>query len=270
MNTVLVTGASTGIGYECAKIFQENGWNVVATMRNPQNAPDTLKQENVMISKMDVTDSDSIKEAVQGAIDRFGQIDVLINNAGYYSIGVVEAISEEEIRRQVETNLLGLIFTTKAVLPYMREKKNGLIINMSSVAGRTTVPLQSIYHATKWGVEGFSQSLQYEVEKLGISVVLIEPGVIKTDFYSRSMKYSQDEKLTEYKDVSEKVGKYLIEGGNEGSSPSEVAGKIYEIAKSRKRKMQYVVGKSTGIVFVNKLLPTKVVRKIIEKTMMRG
>ncbi len=269
MNTVLITGASTGIGYECAKIFLMYGWNVVATMRNPENAPDTLKQENVLITKMDVTDNDSIKKAIQEAIYKFGQIDVLVNNAGYYSIGVVEAIPEEEIRRQIETNLLGLILTTKAVLPYMREKRNGLIVNLSSVAGRTTVPLQSIYHATKWGVEGFSQSLQYEVEKLGIDVVLIEPGVIKTDFYSRSMKYSQDEKLTEYQEISKKVGQYLINGGNNGSSPSDVAEKIYRIATSRKRKMQYVVGKSTGIVTINKLLPTKIVRTIIKKTMMK-
>lgn len=269
MHTVLITGASTGIGYECAKIFLENGWNVVATMRDPEKAPDTLKQRNVLITKMDVTDNDSIKKAIQEAIFKFGQIDVLINNAGYYSIGVVEAIPEEEIRRQIETNLLGLIFTTKAVLPYMREKRKGLIVNLSSVAGRTTVPLQSIYHATKWGVEGFSQSLQYEVEELGIDVVLIEPGVIKTDFYSRSMKYSHDEKLTEYQETSEKVGRYLIDGGNNGSNPKDVAEKIYGIAKSRKRKMQYVVGKSTGIVTVSKLLPTKMVRKIIKQTMMK-
>ena len=163
MKTVFITGASTGIGYECAKIFMENGWNVAATMRNPQNASDALKQGNVLITKMDVTDGDSIKNAVKEAICRFGQIDVLINNAGYYSIGVVEAIPEEEIRRQIETNLLGLIYTTKAILPYMRKKRSGLIVNLSSVAGRTTVPLQSIYHAAKWGVEGFSQSLQYSL-----------------------------------------------------------------------------------------------------------
>lgn len=269
MKTVFITGSSAGIGYECAKIFMENGWNVAATMRNPKNAQDALKQKNVLIIKMDVTDVDSIKNAVREAICRFGQIDVLINNAGYYSIGVVEAIPEEEIKRQIETNLLGLIFTTKAVLPHMRKKRSGLIVNLSSVAGRTTVPIQSIYHAAKWGVEGFSQSLQYEVEDLGIDVVLIEPGVIKTDFYTRSMKYSKDEALTEYKEMSEKVGKYLIDGGNNGSCPIEVAKKIYGIAESRKRKMQYVVGKSTQIVTLSNILPNKMVRKIIKNTMMK-
>jgi len=269
MKTVFITGASTGIGFECARIFMENGWNVVATMRNPENVPDELKQSNVLITKMDVTDVDSIKKAIQEATCRFGLIDVLINNAGYYSIGVVEAIPEEEIRRQIETNLLGLIFTTKALLPYMRKNRSGLIVNLSSVAGRTTVPLQSIYHASKWGVEGFSQSLQYEVEDLGIDVVLIEPGLIKTDFYSRSMKYSRDEKLAEYKEISDKVGKYLIDGGNNGSSPREVAEKIYKVAQSRKRKMQYLVGKSTEIVTLSKILPSKMLKKMIKKTMMK-
>ena len=198
MKTVFITGSSTGIGYECAKIFMENGWNVVATMRNPQNAPDSLKQRNVLIVKMDVTDDDSIKNAIREAICKFEQIDVLVNNAGYYTIGVVEAIPEEEIRRQIETNLLGLIYTTKAVIPHMREKRNGLIINLSSVAG-----------------------------------------------------------------------KYLIDGGKKGSSPRDVARKIYIIAESRKRKMQYVVGKSTEIVALSKILPDKMVRKIIKETMMR-
>ncbi len=269
MQTVFITGSSTGIGYECARIFMENGWNVVATMRNPQNAPAALKNGNVLIVKMDVTDNDSIKKTINEAICKFGQIDVLINNAGYYSIGVVEAITEEEIRRQIETNLLGLIFTTKAVLPYMRAKRSGLIVNMSSVAGRTTVPLQSIYHAAKWGVEGFSQSLLYEVEDFGIDVVLIEPGVIKTDFYTRSMNYSKNEKLSEYEELSDKVAGYLIDGGNNGSDPAEVARKIYKVTESRKRKMQYVVGKSTEIVILSKILPSKMLRMIIKKTMLR-
>lgn len=269
MKTVLITGASAGIGFECAKIFMENGWNVAATMRNPDAFPDALKRENVLVTKMDVTDIGSIRQAVDETIRRFGQIDVLINNAGYYSIGVVEAISEEEIARQINTNLLGLIYVTKTVLPHMRERRNGLIINLSSVAGRTTVPLQSIYHATKWGVEGFSQSLKYEVENLGIDVVLIEPGVIKTDFYTRSMSFSKNNDLKEYNEISEKVGKYLVEGGENGSNPIDVARKIYGISQSGKRKLQYLVGKSTQIVILSKILPNGLLRKMTKQTMMK-
>lgn len=269
MKTVLITGASAGIGLECAKTFMENGWNVAATMRNPDACPDILIKDNVFVTRMDVTDTGSIRHAVDEVIQKFGQIDVLINNAGYYSIGVVEAISEEEIARQINTNLLGLIYVTKTVLPNMREKRSGLIINLSSVAGRTTVPLQSIYHATKWGVEGFSQSLKYEVENLGIDVVLIEPGVIKTDFYNRSMSFSIKNELSEYDEISKKVGKYLVEGGNNGSDPAEVAKKIFSISKSRKRKLQYLVGKSTQIVTLSKVLPTGLLRKMTVNTMMR-
>jgi len=269
MKTVFITGTSAGIGLECAKIFSENNWNVVATVRNMNSIPKALLKNNVLPVQMDVTDTESIHNAVRTAIQKFGRIDVLINNAGYYSIGVVEAISEDEIRRQIETNLLGLIYTTKTVIPFMREKRSGLIMNLSSVAGRTTVPLQSIYHASKWGVEGFSQSLQYEVEDFGIDVVLIEPGVIKTDFYTRSMCFSEEEETSDYKDLSEKVGRYLIDGGKNGSSPDEVAKKIYDIAESKKRKLQYLVGKATEIVTLSKILPNRVFRKITKNTMMK-
>lgn len=269
MKTVFITGASAGIGFECAKIYSEKNWNVVATMRNPQGASNELKKSNIHIVKMDVTNTESIHNAVNEAIQRFGQIDVLINNAGYYSIGVIEAISEDEIRRQIETNLMGLIYTTKVVLPFMRKRRSGLIVNLSSVAGRTTVPLQSIYHATKWGVEGFSQSLLYEVEGLGIDVVLIEPGVIKTDFYTRSMNFSKEDTLTEYQEISKKAGDYLVNGGKNGSSPVEVAQKIYSITESKKRRLHYLVGKSTEIVLLSKLLPNKIIRRITRKTMLK-
>ncbi len=267
--TVFITGSSTGIGRECVETFRKNDWNVVATMRDVSKGDAFKKYSNVHVVKMDVTDSESIKDAVDKTIEQFGQIDVLINNAGYYSIGVVEAIDEAEIKRQLDTNLLGLILTTKEVLPHMRKRKSGLIVNMSSVAGRSTVLLQSIYHASKWGVEGFSQSLKYEVEDMGIDVVLIEPGVIKTDFYNRSMQFSKDKSLVEYEKISESVGKYLIDGGNEGSAPEEVAEKIFDIATKQKRKLQYVVGKSTQIVLLQKLLPVTLYRKIVKSTMIK-
>lgn len=267
--TVFITGASSGIGRSAAMKFIENGWNVVATMRNPEEEIEFKKYPNVMIAKLDVTDIDSINSAVNAAVERFGLIDALVNNAGYYSIGILEAISESEIQREINTNLLGLIWVTRAVLPIMRENRNGVIINISSVAGRTVVPLQSIYHATKWGVEGFSQSLKYEVEDLGIDVVLIEPGVIKTDFYNRSMQFSVKNEAEEYAEISNKVGNYLVAGGNNGSSPDEVGNLIFKVAVAKKRKLQYVVGKSTGIVALNKILPNSIFRKMVKLSMMK-
>lgn len=267
--TVFITGASSGIGRSAAKKFIENGWNVVATMRRPEEESELTQYSNVQLVKLDVTDCDSIKSAVNSAVERFGTIDVLVNNAGYYSIGILEAISENEIKREIDTNLCGLIWVTKEVLPIMRKNKSGVIINLSSVAGLTVVPLQSIYHATKWGVEGFTQSLKYEVEDLGIDVALIEPGVIKTDFYNRSMQFSVDNEVEEYAEISNKVGSYLIDGGNNGSSPDEVGALIYKIALAKKRKLHYVVGKSTGIVVLNKIMPNSIFRKIVKSSMMK-
>lgn len=267
--TVLITGASTGIGRECAEKFAKMGWNVVATMRSPEKEKELITYSNVFLTKLDVRDSESIAAAVNAGIEKFGRIDVLINNAGYYSIGVIEAIDEEEIFRQIDTNLIGLIRVTKAVLPHMRKERSGVIINLSSVAGRTTVPLQSIYHATKWGVEGFSQSLQYEVAEFGIDVVLVEPGVIKTDFYERSMKFSEDKSLKDYERISESVSKYLINGGRNGSLPEAVAEDIYKIAVAKKRKMQYPTGKSTGIIFLHKILPHRMYVNAIKSTMIK-
>lgn len=152
--TVLITGCSTGIGKSCAICFLKMGWNVVASMRNTSDGNDLKQYGEVLLVRTDVTDRESVAQAVSTAIDTYGQIDVLVNNAGYYSIGVLEAISDTEIERQINTNLMGLIRVTKEVLPYMRERRSGRIINISSVAGRTTVPLQSIYHATKWGGRG--------------------------------------------------------------------------------------------------------------------
>lgn len=267
--TVLITGASSGIGKACALFFAKNGWKVAATVRKPEAGKIFDEFENIFPVIMDVTSKESIASAIETTIQKLGQIDVLINNAGYYSIGVLESIDEAEIEREIATNLTGLIWVTKAVVPFMRQKKSGRIINIASVAGRTTVPLQSIYHATKWGVEGFTQSLQFELSECGIDVTLVEPGVINTDFYTRSMAYSFDNSLTEYAKMSSSVSNYLIEGGKNGSSAEAAAMDIYKIASAKKVKLHYPIGKSTGIIWLHKLLPRKVYVSAIKSTMMK-
>lgn len=152
-NTVLITGASSGIGKETALYFQKMGWNVIATMRSPEKATDMHKLQNVTLLSLDVTEPASIRNAVNEAVLQFGTIDVLVNNAGLYTIGALETFTDEDIQRQINTNLIGLIRVTKEVLPHMRKVRKGTIINVSSVAGKTTVPIQSLYHAAKWGVE---------------------------------------------------------------------------------------------------------------------
>jgi len=265
MNTIFITGASAGIGKATAIEFSKKGWNVIATMRSPEKEIELTRYDNISILPLDVTNTESIHKAVNTAIALFGQIDVLVNNAGFYTIGALESFSDEDIEKQISTNLLGLIRVTKAVLPYMRQKRSGKIINLSSVAGRTSVPIQSLYHASKWGVEGFSESLQFEVKPFGIDVVLVEPGVIKTDFYNRSMNcvIANDE----YSDYAAAVSRNLVKGGNDGSTPEEVGKKILQIATCTKPKLRYPVGKSTAILYLHKIMPRWLYMKVMNKVM---
>lgn len=269
MKTVFITGASSGIGRETAKLFCNNGWNVIATMRKPESEIELNKKKNIKILRCDVKDTKSIKQAIKEGIDYFGKIDVLINNAGFYTIGVLEAATEEQIRQQLDTNLFGLINTTKEMLPHFRKQKSGMIINISSIAGRTTVPLQTLYHATKWGVEGFSESLQYELRPFNIKVKIIEPGVIKTDFYGRSMTVMENNELVDYKAYSQKVISNLIKNGNNGSDPLEVAETIFKAANSESDKMRYPVGKSKNLITLSSILPDKIFHNLISAEMQK-
>jgi NADP-dependent 3-hydroxy acid dehydrogenase YdfG len=167
MKTILITGASSGIGKETAKLFQSKGWNVVATMRNPETETELGELENTLVAKLDVLDPSSIDHAVKEGIARFGQIDVLLNNAGYGAYGVLESFSREQIIRQFDTNVIGLLDVTKALLPHFRSNKSGIIINVSSIGGKMSFPLGTLYHGTKFAVEGISESLRYEVEEFG-------------------------------------------------------------------------------------------------------
>ncbi|OCA96678.1 SDR family oxidoreductase [Clostridium beijerinckii] len=269
MKTVFITGASSGIGHETAKLFSNNGWNVIATMRKPEIEIELNKKKNIRILRCDVTETESIKQSIKEGIDYFGKIDVLINNAGFYTIGALEAATEEQIRKQLDTNLFGLINTTKEMLPYFRKQKSGIIINISSIAGRTTVPLQTLYHATKWGVEGFSESLQYELSPFNIKIKIIEPGVIKTDFYGRSMTVMENNDLDEYRAYSQKVVSNLVTNGNNGSNPLEVAETIFKAANSKSNKMRYPVGKSKNLIALSNILPDKIFHNLVRAEMQK-
>ncbi|MCL2819140.1 MAG: SDR family oxidoreductase, partial [Actinomycetia bacterium] len=166
--TVFITGASSGIGRQTALLFQERGWNVIATMRDPRSEEELGQLDKVLVTRCDVTDPDSIRTAIDDGLSAFGSIDVLVNNAGYYLLGPLEAMTYEQIRRQIDTNLVGVILVTMAMVPHFRERRAGTIINLSSIAGVVSIPLQSLYHATKFGVEGFSEALRYELRPFGI------------------------------------------------------------------------------------------------------
>ena len=180
MKTILITGASSGIGKATALRFQSEGWNVVATMRDPSAGRDLEQLDRVTVSRLDVTDASTIDAAIATAVDRFGPIDVLLNNAGYGAYGPLEAFSTERIRRQFDTNVIGLLAVTKAVLPHMRANRSGTIVNISSIGGQITFPLGTLYHGTKFAVEGLSEALHYELEPLGIRVRLASCGMTAT------------------------------------------------------------------------------------------
>ncbi|WP_394778209.1 SDR family oxidoreductase [Undibacterium sp.] len=185
--TVLITGCSTGFGKTSALYFASRGWNVVATMRNTEAGAELAAVDGVLVTRLDVQDPASIKQAVAAGIARFGRIDALINNAGFGLFGVFEAMSADKIREQFDVNVFGVMDVTRALLPHFRGNKAGTIINVSSGAGVFTLPMVSLYCASKFALEGFSESLSYELAPLGITVKVVEPGgVISTSFGQRS------------------------------------------------------------------------------------
>jgi len=269
MKTVFITGSSSGIGKATAKLFQSKGWSVIATMRHPAAETELNKLENVTVLQCDVTDNDSIKNAINTGIQASGRIDALVNNAGFYTIGSFEATTDEQIKRQIDTNLLGVINITKGIIPHFRRHKSGTIINISSIAGSVTFPLQSLYHATKWGVEGFSESLQYELRQFNIRVRIIQPGATKTDFFGRSMAVTKDENLQEYDSYYQRVMKNLTKSVEKGSSPEEIAQTIYNAATDNKSTLRYLTGKLKEIVYLRRLMPGRLFRAIVRLVMER-
>ena len=249
--TILITGASSGIGKETAKLFQSKGWNVIATMRNPEQEAELSKLSNVLITRLDVLDLDSIDNAIQKSIQKFGKIDVLLNHAGYGAYGPLESFPRERVLKQFNTNVIGLLDVTRAILPHFRQNKNGTIINISSMGGKMTFPLGSLYHGTKFAVEGISESLRYEVEQFGCKVKIVEPGAIATDFAGRSF----DEKLKEYNDIVTKVTTVFPTMIKKASKTDVVTKVIYEAATDGKNKLRYMAGKDAKMFnFMNKLL----------------
>ncbi|HIK11765.1 MAG TPA: SDR family oxidoreductase [Oscillatoriaceae cyanobacterium M33_DOE_052] len=240
--TILITGASSGIGKVTAKYFQEKGWNVVATMRSPEKEAELNQLDRVLVTRLDVQDSASITNAVREGIAKFGKIDVLLNNAGYGAYGVLEATPIEKIKRQFDVNVIGILETTKAVLPHFRSHKDGMIINVSSIGGKTTFPLGTLYHGSKFAVEGLSEALSFEMEAIGVRVKIVEPGMIKTDFGGRSLDFNNDESLTEYQEFVGKVFSGFGSLETSGSDPVVVAEVIYQAATDGTTQLRYTAG----------------------------
>ena len=240
--TILITGASSGIGKATALHFQARGWNVAATMRKPEDGSDLDALDNVFVTRLDVTDPTSITSAAAATAGRFGAIDALLNNAGYGAYGPLESFEMERIRRQFDTNVIGLLEVTKTVLPYMRARKSGTVVNISSIGGQMTFPLGTLYHGTKFAVEGMSESLHYELETVGIKVKIVEPGMIATEFSGRSFDFANDPAMDEYQPI---VGAFMGAMGNSGMEPSApelVAEVIWNAVTDGSNRLRYRAG----------------------------
>jgi len=240
--TVLITGTSSGLGRATANLFIRKGWNVVATMRSPQEEHGLDNAENMIVAKLDVRDVDSIYVAVDAGVARFGRIDALINNAGYGAYGPLETTSVETIRRQFDVNVMGLLFTTRAVLPHFRANRSGTIVNISSIGGRISFPLGTLYHGTKFAVEGLSEALQYELAPIGIRMKVVEPGLIRTEFGGRSLEFSNDPELIEYQPTVQRVMGAFGQMMERASIPEQSAEVAYQAATDESQRLRIEAG----------------------------
>lgn len=240
--TILITGTSSGLGRATAKLFQAKGWNVIATMRTPDKETELTKLKHTLVTRLDVQDPKSIQSAVDAGLAKFWRIDALVNNAGYGVFGPLEATPLEKMRRQFDVNVIGLLATTQALLPHFRANRSGTIVNVSSVAGRMTFPLSTLYNGTKFAVEGISEALQYELGLFGVRVKLVEPGGIKTDFGGRSLDANNDTKLTEYQPLVQALYNVLGPMMEQGSSPELIAEIIYTATTDGTDQLRYVAG----------------------------
>ncbi|MBU0696918.1 MAG: SDR family oxidoreductase [Bacteroidetes bacterium] len=269
--TIFITGASSGIGKTTAIYFAERGWNVAATMRKPQEEVELVKYKTIKCYALDVMDEESIEKAFHWAIQDFGAIDVLLNNAGYAALGPFEAADKYQIAKQFDTNVIGLMSVCQQFIPYFRERKSGSIINISSVGGRITFPLYSLYHGTKWAVEGFTESLSFELKPFNIKVKIIEPGAIKTDFYDRSPDLLKKEGLHVYDAYVDKISANFLRAAASAPGPEVVAKIIWRAANSNSFKLRYAVGSGAPfILFLRRILPHAwfmgLVRRVLDRS----
>jgi NAD(P)-dependent dehydrogenase (short-subunit alcohol dehydrogenase family) len=253
--TTIVTGSSTGNGFETSLMLARNGFYTYATMRNldkSKTITDIARKDGLPLEvlQLDVTEDKSVKDAIDTILGKRGRIDVVVNNAGYDVFGAVEDLSVEELKAQFETNFFGAIRVMKAVLPTMRKQRRGTIVNVSSVGGLVGIPLNSAYISSKFALEGFSESMQYELEEFGIKVILIEPGVVKTNFFENSKAAKNTASSNSpYAQLAEKVSeafKPMLE--NNSSSPIQVAEVILKAITSEKVNTRYLVGNDAAAI----------------------
>src|SRR5579862_2669660 len=232
----LVTGSASGLGRNIAEAVLASGARLMATAREPQRLDDLVKKygDRVRTASLDVADEEAAKSAVQAAVEAFGRLDIVVNNAGYGDIAPFEQLSSERFKALIDTNFYGVVYTTRAALPIMRKQRSGYILQISSVGGRLARPGSTGYHAAKWAVGGFTEALAQEVAPFGVKVCALEPGGMRTNWGARANKDTPD-LLPEYEPSVGAVAEALHSlWGKENSDPARVAQLILKLAESER------------------------------------
>jgi NAD(P)-dependent dehydrogenase (short-subunit alcohol dehydrogenase family) len=243
----LVTGASTGFGRELVEYLLGQGAQVVATARKVEGMMELEEKypEGALVRSMDVTDQQQVEAVVSAAVQRFGRVDVLVNNAGYGMVGAVEELAEDEFRPMFETNVFGLIRVTQAVLPQMRTQGSGHIVNLSSIGGLVATPGFGLYNATKFAVEGLSEALAQEVKPLGIAVTIVEPGPFRTKFLGKAGGEAKA-RISDYDKTAGKMRAYFTEqDGKQPGDPQKAAEAIVKAVEADHPPLHLLLGAST-------------------------
>ncbi|MDP0500030.1 MAG: SDR family oxidoreductase [Verrucomicrobiota bacterium JB022] len=244
--TILITGCSSGLGQTTALHFARQGWNVIATMRRPADAADFSEWPNVMVVRLDVEDAASIEAAIAAGIERFGRIDAVVNNAGFGLFGLFEATLPEKIAEQFAVNVFGAMNVMRAILPHFREHRSGTVVNVGSGAGVFGLPMLSLYCASKFALEGFSEAISYELASQGIRVKMIEPGgVTSTRFGERSgAEAAQNAGIADYESfVEATAGLFARMRDERRGTEEEVAQTIYAAVTDGTDRLRYVATK---------------------------
>ena len=274
--TVLVTGCSSGIGYATCLVFARNNFATYGSVRDLSKADRIQEITNkeklpLKIIRLDVNEDETIRIAIQKIIADSGRIDILINNAGYGMFGPIEEISIKEIKEQFETNFFGTIRLIKAIVPIMRKQRNGTIVNISSMVGRFGVPLNAAYVSSKFALEGLSESISFELDEFGIKVILVEPGVIQTDFFQNLKIKGNDTKSPYFKLMDKRIAFLKEAMKNSVSSSDQVANTILHAVNSRDPDMRYIIGNdATNSIHMRNSLSDREFMKWIKDGMFHG
>ncbi len=248
MKTIFITGASSGLGKATAKLFSAKGWKVIATMRNPSKEAELGRLPNVTILTLDVSDPTQIRDVVNRVCTQT-QIDVVLNNAGYALTGPLEASSDEQVIAQIQTNQIGAILVTKAFIPHFRARMSGMFLATTSIGGLVAFPLNAVYHATKWALEGFYESLAFELKQFNVAVKTISPGSIKSDFMGKAQMV-QDER---YAEIFRKM-LAMFGGSAPGSEPEQIAQVVFQAATDGKEQLRYLAGADAAATYQHRVV----------------